>query len=473
MKGPLAHADIALLAAYLLLAVLGTANSCLLFNDGAAFLSAAWLGNAWDLYLGQFAPRAVSLLASFGPAWLARALFSPSASTYLVVAHVLYFAAPLALWLLVHAVERQRLFARLYLAAALVQVNFPSELVVGSGLWFLWASIACDETRSNRQIVLATALLAPLMAFAHTVLALMSLVYLLAGTALTMLGRPLPRRSLVAAAILAALLAGTYLITSRLLPPTNPTLVVAMVLNRYDYIDPIRLLATVTLFPMLAVLWLLLLSPGADSVRAGGAAARLLQLPLAVVGLWFAAAGTGVLTWVYARHSAGHVAALALALAVAGPAAWLAASARPLTLFAAIVAVASVSYNIDLFLFGRFVDRYLEAHRPVSPVNVGQASAHWPPRMTGSYGQRGYLKWFAGDDYQRDVVVPVYDWYQVTLAFYSFFRSDRQAILYHPPVHNRDWIPLECGAAERALGTARDERDRRFLQFVTTSYCVR
>jgi len=51
--------DTALLAAYLLLAVLGTWTSCLLVNDGAVFLSAPWLGNTWELYFSQDADRTV------------------------------------------------------------------------------------------------------------------------------------------------------------------------------------------------------------------------------------------------------------------------------------------------------------------------------------------------------------------------------------------------------------------------------
>jgi hypothetical protein len=37
---------------------------------------------------------------------------------------------------------------------------------------------------------------------------------------------------------------------------------------------------------------------------------------IAVFGLWFAAAGTGVLTWLYARHTGSYMLALATALAL-------------------------------------------------------------------------------------------------------------------------------------------------------------
>jgi hypothetical protein len=49
--------------------------------------------------------------------------------------------------------------------------------------------------------------------------------------------------------------------------------------------------------------------------------------------------------------------------------------------------------------------------------------------------------------------VPLYDWYQVTLAFYSFFRSNRESVLFHPLGRRGDWIPFEC-AGIAALGFA-------------------
>src|ERR1044072_9972790 len=62
--------DAALLAAFVLIAVLGTLQSCLLVNDGAVYLAAAWLGNAWDLFYSQHTGRLRSNLLQFGPAWL-------------------------------------------------------------------------------------------------------------------------------------------------------------------------------------------------------------------------------------------------------------------------------------------------------------------------------------------------------------------------------------------------------------------
>ena len=469
MTRSLEPADAALLAAYLLAAVLGTWNFCLLVNDGAVFLSAAWLGDAWDLYFGQFAGRAAALLASFGPIWALRNVLDLSSQAFLVAGHALYFAVPLLLWGALRAIEPHRLFSRLYLAIALAQVYFPGELVLGCGLWLLFMAMASDARRSTRQLALSAPILALLMAFTHPALALMSLLYLLMGGLLVLLGRSLPRRSLAAAWGLALFLLAAYAATSRWLPPTNATVIAALAVNRFDFVNPLWMLATLWLFPMLAALWLLLLAPGLEAARARWRLPPPAQIVVAFFGLWFAAAGTGLLTWVYIRHTAGHVLAVSLALALAAPTAWLAASARPLLLFAAVMAVSAISYNADLFLFGRFVDRHLGP----GIVDVDQPAADWPPRLAGSYGERSYLKWGAGPDYQRDVVVPIYDWYQVTLAFYSFFRSDRQAILFHPLGHKGDWYPFECGPVERALHRPHDEADRHFLTFLDERYCVR
>ena len=48
-QSPIARSDMVLLAAFLLAAGLGTGTRCLLVNDGAVFISAGWLGNAWHL----------------------------------------------------------------------------------------------------------------------------------------------------------------------------------------------------------------------------------------------------------------------------------------------------------------------------------------------------------------------------------------------------------------------------------------
>ena len=83
----LARSDKALLAVFLLAAVLGTWTRCLLMNDGAVFMSAGWLGDAWHLYFDQIAGRAVSVLTLFGPAWAARTILGLGASAYMAVAH--------------------------------------------------------------------------------------------------------------------------------------------------------------------------------------------------------------------------------------------------------------------------------------------------------------------------------------------------------------------------------------------------
>src|SRR5260370_25163797 len=112
------RSDQALLAAFLLAAGLGTWTRCLMHDDGAVILSAGWFGSLWDLYVSQIASRAVAVLAMHGPAWLARAAFDLDAGAYLTLAHVLYFAVPLVLWLVVRARGRQRRFFPAFPAAA-------------------------------------------------------------------------------------------------------------------------------------------------------------------------------------------------------------------------------------------------------------------------------------------------------------------------------------------------------------------
>lgn len=468
MSGRLERTDGALLASYVLAAALGTWSGCLLLNDGAVFLTAVWLGDAWDLYFGQFAGRAVALMLSFGPAWAARRLFDLSSGVYVVVAHLLYFAAPLAIWLVLRAVERQRLFSRLQLAIALPLVYFPSELVVGTGLWLLWLALVCDRARGWRQALAVSLAMGVVLVFTHPVIALMSLLYLAVGGVLTLFGRPVPRPSLIAAAAMTALLLAGYVATSRLFAPTNPTIAFALGVNRDKYVDPAWMIATMVLFPMLAAMWLLLLAPGTRSARLRWRFAPPAVLVVAAIGLWFAAAGTGLLTWLYSRHTAPHVLALAAALALAGPALWIAEARRPLMLHAAVMAVAALSYNADLYLFGRHVDRF-----PGQGLVDVEASSAWPPQVEGPFGARIYFKWAAGPDYLRDVLVPGYDWYRVTLAPYSWFRSDRGRVLYHPLGKRGDWIPFECAPVGRALERARDEADRVFLNFLVERYCVR
>jgi hypothetical protein len=462
--------DGALLAALALAAALCTGNLGLLLNDGAVLLSVGWLGNAWDLYFNQIPGRAVSTLLAFGPAWAARWAFGLSSGVYIVLAHILWFAVPLCLWLVLRAVEPQRMFSRLYLAAVLALIYFPSELIVGIGLWMIWAAILADPSRSSRQVAIVTFLMAAMIAFTHPATGLMSVLYLTVGGALAAFGRPFPRRTLVAAAALSVLLLSAYLAINALFPSTNPTIATALAANRYDYLDPRWMLATLALFPMLAALWLLLLAPGANATGLRWRLSPAAVTTIAAVGLWFAAAGTGLLTWLFARHSGTHVLVVALALAVAAPAAsWLAEARRPLMLYAMVVAVAFVSYNADLVLYGRFVDRYMAP----GVVDVDALrSDPWPTPDVNPFGARIYFKWAADADYVRNVVVPDYGRYRIALAFYSFFRSDRRSVLFHQLTAG-EWIPFECAPVERALARARDELDRQFLTFLSGPYCVR
>jgi hypothetical protein len=468
-KRPLDRADLALLAAYLLAAAVGTWTRCLLINDGAVFLTAGWLGNTWDLYFSQDADRTVSLLLTYGPAVLAHGLFGLSAGTYIVVAHILYFAAPLLLWLALRAIEEHRVYSRLYLAIALSTIYFPTEVIVGYGLWLIWLAIVVERTRTAGQVVLATVLFGAALAFTHPSIALIGIVYVAVGTVLTFSGRPVPRRSLVAVAAMSALLLLAYAATSRFLPATNPTVIVTLAANRYDFIDPSWMMATIVLFPAFAALWLLLLAPGTQSAGLRWRVGWPAIVAIAALGVWFAAACTGPLAWVYARHTAGYVLALALALALVWPSRWVEQARRPLMAYAVVIAAAVISYNVDLFVFGRFVD----AHAKPGAIDVDEdSSVGWPPRLTGVSAMRSYFKWGAGADYQRDVVVPLYDWYKLTLAFYSYFHSDRQSILFHEMRRHGDWIPYSCPAVARTLALPHDPQDRWFLSFLGSHYCV-
>jgi hypothetical protein len=467
-KKTLDACDIALLAAFIFAAGLGTWNYCLLFNDGAVLLSVGWLGDAWDLYFNQIAGRAVSTFATFGPAWAARWAFDLSPGAYTILAHALYFAVPLGLWLVIHAVEPQRAFSRLYLATTLVLIYFPTELIVGIGIWTIWAALLADPARSIRQASVATLGLGLLMAFTHPTTALMSLLFLIVGLVLVRAGRPFPRRALVAAAAMTILLLAAYAVTSTFLPPTNPSIIDALATGRYDYVDPAWLIATLWVFPMLAAQWLLLLAPVAEEANPRWRPPPAATVIVGVLGLWFAANGTSLLTPFFARHSATYVLALAAAVASAVPL-WSLRARRPLTWFAAITAVAAVSYNVDLWLFGGFVDRHLEPG--VSNVNDARRPA-WPSqRRRESIDTSIFFKWAAKPDYVRDVVLPDYQRYYQALAFYSFFRSDRHSVLFNriPP---RQWIPFECAPVDRALARARDDLDRQFLTFLRENYCV-
>jgi hypothetical protein len=469
MRNQLERTDWALLGAYVLASVLGTWNWALLVNDGAVFLTAGWLGESWNLYFRQDADRVVSMLLTYGPAWLLRWAFEPSSSTYMTLAHVFYFAVPALLWLLLRHFEGNRLFSRLYLAGTLALIYFPTEQIHGIGIWLIWLALVSDPARSVRQAVTITVPLGIVLGLTHPSIAMMSLLYLAAGIALTAFGRPVPRQSLIAAALMSGLLLVAYVMTSRWLAASNPTVLAALAVNRYDYIDPRWMLATMGLFPVLAMLWLLLLAPGARSARLRWRISPAGLLVIAAVGVWFAAAGTGLLTWLYARHTAPHVLALALALALVAPSTWLAEATRPLLLYAAVAAVAVVSYNVDLSLYGRFVDRYLAP----GTVDVdGPRPDPWPPRQTEAFGARIYFKWAAGQDYVRDVVVPDYGRYRVALAFYGFFRSQRRSVPFHR-LPAGEWIPFECATVARTLAQARDDLDRQILIFLSDGYCVR
>jgi hypothetical protein len=351
------RSDKALLAAFLLAAGLGTWTHCLMHDDGAVILSSGWLGSLWDLYASQIASRAAAVLAMHGPAWLARDAFDLDAGAYLTLAHVLYFAVPLVLWLVLRAVERDRLFSRLYLSLALAMIYFPTELIFGVGLWLIWLALVSDPARSTAGVVLATLLLGAVMAFTHPALALMGLFFVAAGLVLPLFGQRLPTRSLVAVAVLSVALLAFYLVAARWLPPTNPTDGAVQETNRFAYLSPVWMLKTLVYFPMIAVLWFLLLVPGADTLRLRWRFLPLAVLAVAAFGLWCAAAGTGLKTGPWARHTGLYVVALALVLALPAPAAWLKHAERPLILFAAIVATSALSFNIDLWLFGRFIDR--------------------------------------------------------------------------------------------------------------------
>jgi hypothetical protein len=187
-----------------------------------------------------------------GSAWAVRSALGLSPAAYIVLAHMLYFAAPLGLWLVLRAIETHRLFSRLYLAIALPILYFPTELIAGLGLWMIWMALVVNPARTARQLTIATMLFAVVLAFTHPSIALMSMLFVVGGGALTAIGRPPPRRSLIAAAAMSLLLLAAYFATSRWLPATNPTVVAALAANRYDFIDPSWMLATMVLFPALA-----------------------------------------------------------------------------------------------------------------------------------------------------------------------------------------------------------------------------
>ena len=457
--------DKALLAGFLIAAALGTLTKSLLINDASIFIAVGWLGDSWGLYFSQFAGRALGMYALFGPAQLLLGVVPMSAGAFVTLSHILYFAVPLVLWLGLRAIEPHRLFSRLYLAVVLALMFFPTELIVGCGLWLMWLAIVTDERRSLRATAIATIVLGGALIFTHPAIAAMSLLYLVVGTGLRFCGRPVPRQSLIAATALSVLLVLGYLASSRLLPPTNPSVIEGVARNSASYIDPIEMTKNLGKYAVTAVLWLLLLGPGLI-----GRFRPVSLAVLATVGIWFAAAGTNLLTYFYARYTAPHVLALALALAVAAPGKWLENARHGLVVYTAIAVAAAASYTVDLRLFERFMMQHLQP----GIANVETLSTDpWPSSLVRVTPLRDLFKWGAGDDYVRDVIVPTYDWfYRVTLAYHSFLSSGRQSVLYHPLGRQGDWRPCSRSAVRRALVQARDEADRQFLAFLEANYCA-
>lgn len=462
------RSDKALLAAFLLAAGLGTWTRCLMHDDGAIIIAAGWLGNFWDLYAGQIPDRAAAVLVMHGPAWWARTAFDLDSTTYVLLAHALYFAVPLGLWLVLRAIERERLFSRLYLAIVLPMLYFPTELIFGVGIWMIWLALVSDPRRTAANVALVTLLLGAVMAFSHAVLALMGLLFVLAGIALSMFDRRPPMRTIFSVALLSVAILAVHFAMEHWLPPVNPTDGASHEANRLAYINPAWMLRTIAHFPMLAALWFLLLVPATYLLRRQWRFLPVTTLVVAALGLWFAFAGTSLKTDTWARHTGVYVLALALALALPTPATWLKRAERPLILLAAIAAVSAVSFNIDVWLFGRFIGREL---RP-GIVDAATVPDSWPSTLPKPTALRIAFKYGAGKDYVRDVVMPSYDFSRVPLAFYSYFRSDRRGVLFHPLGGGAEWRPYECHAVARALDHARDAQDRMFLKLVARQYCA-
>ena len=309
---------------------------------------------------------------------------------------------------------------------------------------------------------------AVLLVFTHPSVALMSILYLVVGGALVLAGRPVPRRSLIGAAAMAVAVLAGYFATSHWLKATNPTVVAALANNRYAYIDPTWMLATMVLFPALAAQWLLLFAPGTQSARLRWRLSATAVTIVGGLGVASAALGTGLLTSVYARHTAPYILATAAAAALVSPPDWLTSARRALMTYAAVAAAAALSYNVDLLYFGHLVDRYT-TH---GLVDIDDPAAGWPTPRTDNNALRNYAKWASGADYARDVVVPIYDWHRLALAFYSYFRSHRQTVLYHRLDRSGDWLPFRCPVVARTLADTDDPQDRMFLAFLGDKYCV-
>jgi hypothetical protein len=227
----------------------------------AIIIAAGWLGDFWNLYASQIPERAASVLVMHGPAAATRAAFDLGAGTYVTLAHALYFAVPLILWLVLRAVERDGLFSRLYLALTLPMLYFPTELIFGLGVWLIWLALVSDPARSTAGIVVATLLLGGIMIFTHPALALMRLLFVIAGLALPILGQRLPLQTLMAVAVPPVAILMAYFAEAHWFPPTNPTDGASHEANRFAYINPVWMLKTVVRFLVLALLWFLLLVP--------------------------------------------------------------------------------------------------------------------------------------------------------------------------------------------------------------------
>ena len=466
--------DLALLGALLIVTVIGSSQMSLMVIDGAGSITAAWLGNAWALFYDQVTGRAVSTLLAFGPAWALSGLVDLPAAVFVVAAHVLNFAVPLVFWLILRAVEPQRIFSRLYLAVSLVLIFFSSEMIPGMGFWMIWLAVLDHPHRSRQAKVIATIVIAPLLVFTHPAMAITCVVFAIGGFGLSLLGRPFPRHLAIASAAMGVLVTAAYFATGALWPATNPTLASQLHGGQYNYVNPTWMLATFGFFPVLAVFWLLLVAPGLDGTAARWRLSRRALVILAVIGLWFALNGTNILTWIFARSTAPVALAVALCLALASPAAtWLQAARRPLVIFAAIMATAAVSYGIDLFLFGRTSDARLApliAADGPAPTIVPMG----PPSSSPPFQRpiQVFFKWSAAPDYVRDIINPYYGSERMTFAFYSFFRSDRRAVLFKPLDKKREWVPFMCTATDDALKRPHDAIDIRMLRFIREHYCV-
>ena len=130
---------------------------------------------------------------------------------------------------------------------------------------------------------------------------------------------------------------------------------------------------------MLAVLWILLLAPGLESAALRWRLAPLAIVVVGVIGLWFAFNGTNSLTWIFARQTAPYVLALALALRLRRPRRHGLPRHDCRSALRGRHLGASVSYTIDLALFGRAVDAEL------APLSADAASA---PRLAESDRRR-------------------------------------------------------------------------------------